>query len=91
MKLKPGFALHEVCGEKVLIAEGIENINFSKMVNLNPTATFLWEKAAKTSFTPESLATLLTEEYEVEFAQALEDTHALLAQWKEIGLLIEED
>ncbi len=91
MKLKPGFALHEVCGEKVLIAEGIENINFSKMVNLNPTAAFLWEKAAEASFTPESLTTLLTEEYEVEFAQALEDTHALLAQWKEIGLLIEED
>ena len=91
MKLKPGFALHEVCGEKVLIAEGIENINFSKMVNLNPSAAFLWEKAAEASFTPESLASLLTEEYEVEFAQALEDTHALLAQWKEIGLLIEED
>ena len=26
MKLKSGFSLHEVCGEKVLIAEGIENI-----------------------------------------------------------------
>ena len=47
MKLKKGFALHDVCGEKVLIAEGIENVNFSKMINLNPTAAFLWEEAEK--------------------------------------------
>ena len=56
MKLKPGFTLHDVCGEKVLIAEGIENINFSKMINLNPTAADLWEKATQGEFTEETLA-----------------------------------
>ena len=61
------------------------------IANLNPTAAFLWEKAIETSFTPESLATFLTEEYEVTYPQALQDTHALLEQWKEIGLLIEEN
>ena len=87
MKLKKGFALHDVCGEKVLIAEGIENINFSKMINLNPSAAFLWEEASKGEFTPESLAELLTKEYEVEYAQALCDTTVLVEQWKEHGLI----
>ena len=42
MKLKKGFALHDVCGEKVLIAEGIENVNFSKMIN-NETKSIRYE------------------------------------------------
>jgi hypothetical protein len=87
MKLKEGFALHDVCGEKVLIAEGIENINFSKMINLNPSAAFLWEEASKGEFTAESLAELLTNEYEVEYVQALCDTTVLVEQWKEHGLI----
>ena len=87
MKLKKGFALHDVCGEKVIIAEGIENINFSKMINLNPSAAFLWEEASKGEFTPESLADLLTKEYEVEYVQALCDTTVLVEQWKEHGLI----
>jgi hypothetical protein len=82
MKLKKGFALHDVCGEKVLIAEGIENVNFSKMINLNPTAAFLWEEAEKGDFTVESLAESLTKEYEVTYSQALSDTTTLIEQWK---------
>lgn len=87
MKLKEGFELHDVCGEKVLIAEGIENINFSKMINLNPSAAFLWEEASKGEFTAESLAELLTQEYEVDYVQALCDTTVLVEQWKEHGLI----
>ena len=87
MKLKEGFELHDVCGEKVLIAEGIENINFSKMINLNPSAAFLWEEASKGEFTAESLAELLTQEYEVDYVQALCDTTVLVEQWKEHGLV----
>jgi hypothetical protein len=89
MKLKPGFTLHDVCGEKVLIAEGIENINFSKMINLNPTAAYLWEKASEGTFTAESLAAQLTEEYEVTHTQALNDAQALIQQWKELQLVEE--
>lgn len=89
MKLKSGFSLHEVCGEKVLIAEGIENINFSKMVNLNASAAYIWEEIASKEFTAEMLANLLCEEYEVEYNQALNDIDQLILQWKELGLIEE--
>lgn len=87
MKLKPGFTLHDVCGEKVLIAEGIENINFSKMINLNPTAADLWEKATQGEFTEETLAHYLTTEYDVAYTQALTDAQNLIQQWKELNLV----
>ena len=38
MKIKKGFELRNVCGEHVVIATGIENVDFSKMITLNESA-----------------------------------------------------
>ena len=43
MKKKTGFQVRDIAGEKVLVAYGLENIDFSKMVSLNETACFIWE------------------------------------------------
>jgi hypothetical protein len=90
MKIKEGFILHDVCGEKVIIAQGVENINFSKMINLNETAAFLWEKAVATDcFTSEQLVTWLTEVYEVDAEQATADVESMTAQWRKLGLIVD--
>ena len=90
MKLKNGFVLREVCGEKVIVGEGIETINFGKMISLNDTAAMLWKKAAELGeFTDGQLADALTGEYEVSREQALKDVEKLTANWKEVGLVEE--
>ena len=74
MKLKKGFVLREVCGEKVIVGEGVETINFGKLISLNETAALLWKKAVELGdFTVEQLADALTEEYVVSREQALND------------------
>lgn len=88
MQLRKGFELRQVCGENVLMAEGLEAIDFSKLVNLNETATFLWKEAeAQGEFSIESLASALCNEYDVDEALATADVKAMLESWKEIGLL----
>lgn len=87
MTTKPGFELHDVCGEKVIIAQGVENLDFSKMISLNETAAFLWEVASRGEFSAESLQEALCAEYEVEPATAAADIAAMLRQWQEIGLI----
>jgi hypothetical protein len=88
MKQKKGFVLREVCGEKVIVAEGLETINFGKLISLNDTAAMLWKKATELGdFTVEQLTDTLTEAYEVSHEQALSDVEALTAQWKEAGLI----
>ena len=44
MKIKKGFVLREMCGENIVTAEGLEHINFNKLISLNSTAAFLWNK-----------------------------------------------
>jgi len=90
MKLKKGFVLREVCGEKVVVGEGLETINFGKLVSLNDTAAWLWKKATELGdFTTEQLANEMTETYDVSLEQALTDIKKLTAQWTEAGLIEE--
>ena len=89
MKQKKGFVLREVCGEKVIVGEGIDTINFGKLISLNETAAWLWEKASELGdFTEEQLADEICKEYEVEKSQALSDITKIVANLKEIGLIL---
>ncbi len=86
MKIKTGFEMRDVCGEKVIIAQGIENLDFSKMINLNESAAFLWASVQGREFTVATLTELLCGEYDVERATAERDATALLEEWKKLGL-----
>lgn len=88
MRQKEGFVLREICGEKVIVAEGLKVVDFGKIVSMNDTAVWLWEKGAELGdFTAEQLAEALCEEYEVESSKALADINRILDQWKEMGLV----
>lgn len=87
MKLKKGFVLREVCGEKVIVGEGAETVDFGKLISLNDTAAVLWKKAEELGdFTVDELADALTEVYEVTREQAVKDVEALTSRWQEAGL-----
>lgn len=89
MKLKEGFVLREVAGEKIVSGEGLEHINFNKLITLNPTAAYLWENVYGKEFDYEMLASLLTKRYEVDHATALKDAAALIEEWVKAGIAYE--
>ena len=86
MRIKEGFVLRTICGQHVVSGEGTANVNFSKLVSLNDSAAYLFKAVGQEDFTPERLADLLLEEYEVDRETALKDAETLCAQWKEIGI-----
>lgn len=88
MKKKPGFALNSVCGENFLIAEGVENIDFSSLVCLNESSTYLWKTIGDDEeFDAQKLADLLVKEYEVDDATALADAQNLIDKMLEAGVI----
>ena len=38
MRIKEGFELREMCGEHIIIATGVANIDFSTVISLNESA-----------------------------------------------------
>lgn len=89
MRQKKGFKLRNVCGEYVIVAEGIENIDFSKIISMNESSAYLWEKTANRDFTAQDLCNLLLEEYEVDEKTAKVDAEAVARQWFDAGIIEE--
>lgn len=89
MKINKGFELREMCGEHIIIGTGVENIDFSKVISLNESAAWLWREVEGKEFTPQSLAALLMEQYDVDEATALADATALATQWVSVGIVAE--
>ena len=87
MRIKEGFVLRTICGQHVVSGEGTANVNFSKLVSLNDSAAYLFKAVGDGDFTPDRLADLLLEEYDVDRETALKDAETLCAQWKEIGIV----
>lgn len=87
MKIKSGFVLRDVCGEKVIMGEGVGALDFGRLLCLNDTAAFLWEQASIGEFTVESLAEKLCQEYEVSLVQAIEDVKAIVEQWQDVKVV----
>lgn len=81
MKKKKGFNLRNICGEHVIVAEGKENIDFSKIISMNESAAYLWEAVKDTDFDVETLANLLTKEYDVDLNTAIADATEMASQW----------
>lgn len=89
MKIKDGFVLREICGEKIISGEGLNQVNFSKFIRLNDSAAFLLKKVEHEEFTAETLATLLCEEYEISEEIAAKDAEALCKSLVEAGIVEE--
>ena len=86
MKIKNGFILREMCGEFIVAAEGIEHINFNKLISLNSTAAFLWKALVGKEFTAEEMAQLLVDEYGIDMELALTDSKKLMESWVDAGI-----
>ena len=86
MKKKDGFVLRDVCGEKVIIGEGIDAVDFGKLISMNETAAWLWEQA-DSEMDAAKLTQALVGEYDVEEAVAAHDVRAILEGWQRIGIV----
>lgn len=86
MKTKKGFVLRNVCGENIIVAEGKENIDFTKIISMNETAAYLWKNVEGKDFDSDTLKNLLMKEYEVEETTADADAKTIANQWIEAGI-----
>ena len=88
MRIKKGFVLRDICGNKVIMGEGIGAIDFSKMVVLNKSAVWLWQQAQEMGdFTIETLTEKLCDKYDVTFEEARQDVAEIIGQWQELKVV----
>ena len=87
MKIRKGFTLRNLGQEFILVAEGLETVDFSRMISMNATAAFLWQELEGKEFDTEALVSLLLDNYDITREVAEKDVDALLQTWKNADLL----
>ena len=86
MRIKEGFILRTICGEHVVVGEGLAQVNFNKMLSLNESAAWLWQEVSGKDFTRGTLVHLLLDRYEVSPEQAEADVDKLVDTWVREGV-----
>ena len=89
MRIKEGFILRSICGEYVVVGEGLAQVNFNKMLSLNNSAAYLWKELEGKDFTLDTMVDLLLENYDVTREQAADDVEKLLQIWIKEGVVQE--
>lgn len=87
MKIKNGFSLREFCGERLILASGRENIDFSKVINLNESAADMWNAVVGKEFTVDDMVKALLDNYEIDEATARQDAERILKEWTDLGMI----
>lgn len=86
MRIKEGFVLRQMCGENIVAGEGLQHINFNKLLSLNESAAYLWKELVDKEFTQEEMAELLIARYGIDKQLAMTDSRNLMNSWLEIGV-----
>ena len=87
MKTKKGFSLRTLGQEYILVAEGLEAVDFSSMISMNESAAFLWKEVEGKEFNAETLIGLLVENYGISREVAQHDANVLLDSWIAAGII----
>lgn len=88
MQFKSSFELRNVCGEHVLMATGVESINFNSLINLNATAAEIYKTFSDRSFELGEVCDFLEEHYEGASRKQIEsDVQALFDNFRESGII----
>lgn len=87
MRIVDGFRLRDVMGQATVIGEGVEQINFNKLITLNESAAYLWSAVEGKDFETSDLSALLVEKYGIDTELADKDAQAIVSKWVEIGLV----
>ena len=86
MKIKEGFILRDVAGQTIVVAVGKMSKNFNRIIKLNSTGKFIWEKLSSDIERDELVASLVAE-YDIAEATASSDADKFVETLKGADIL----
>ena len=89
MKLREGLVLRPLGAQYIVTGDNLSPVDFSKVVSMNATSAYLWDKLSGKDFAAQDIADLLTARYDVDAQTALTDAGSLIAAWQNAGLIEE--
>ena len=87
MRINQNCKVREIAGENVVIMQGRNGADLTKIITLNESALMLWQVLDGSDFEVEDAQRVLTENFEVDDATALRDAQQWIERMKECKLI----
>ena len=89
MKTKKGYTLRPLGQEYILVAEGLDVADATRMISMNATAAFLCEEVEDRDFDEQTLVDILIDNWNVSPETAKKDIAALLKSWRKAEVIVD--
>ena len=87
MRINRNFKIREVAGESIIVNQGKVGTDLTRIISLNSTAKFLYQKMEDREFEVEDAAQALIDEYGIEKELALKDAGKWVESLRGCGVL----
>lgn len=87
MKISKQYKVREMAGEHIIVMPGRYGVDMTRVVALNATSLYLWEKLAEREFELDEVVRLLTDRYEIDTETAKRDAEKWVEQLASCGIL----
>lgn len=90
MKINPIYKVRKVAGENIILLQGKNDGDMTRVVAFNNSALLMWDSLQGKDFTVEDAKAVLLDNFDVEEQVALADAQKWIETLRENGLLIAE-
>ncbi len=87
MKIDERFKVRSVAGEYVVVDQGKDQVNMTRIISLNRTANALWQALAGRDFTTQDAIDFLATTYDITPEQAKTDAEKFLHSMRQCNIL----
>ena len=87
MKINSNYKLREIAGETIIVNQGKEGVDMTRIIYLNKSAKLLYEQLAGKEFSLEEAAQLLMDTYGIDNELALNDAGKWIDALKECKVI----
>lgn len=87
MKIKSNYKVREIAGEKMVVMQGKDGADLTKVILLNSSAEWLWNSLQGKDFSRDYAAQLLDERFTIGKEQAETDVEKWIDSMVKVGLI----
>ena len=88
MKINDNLKVRTVAGENIVMMQGVDGTDMTRVVALNESALLLFNRLSGREFEVDDVVRVLTDEYEVNEADARKDAEAWVDEMKKNALVL---
>lgn len=87
MKINHWCKLREIAGEHIIVNQGMQGVDLTKIISMNKSACFLFEQLQGKDFEIEDAAALLADKYGISAEKAAEDARKWIEALKKCKVI----